>query len=248
MRQRLDGKVAIVTGGSRGIGRAIAERLGAEGAAVVIGYVDNVAAAEAAVSAVEAAGGRAVAVQALLDGPAPVRALFATAVERFGAVDILVLNAAAARFGPLESVTEEEFDQTVAVNVKATFFAFQEAAAQMADNGRIIAISAALTRVGYPNTSLYAATKGAVEQMAFSAAKELGKRGILVNVVSPGATSTDLYDSLASPAAQEAAKSRSPMGRLAEPDDIAGVVAFLASDDARWVSGQNISVSGAALW
>lgn len=248
MRQGLDGKVAIVTGGSRGIGRAIAERLAAEGAAMVIGYANDVAAAEDVVSTVESAGGRAIAVQGRLDGPAPVRALFVTAAERFGHVDILVLNAATARFGPLESVTEEEFDQTIAVNVKSTFFAFQEAAAQMADNGRVIAISAALTRVGYPNTSLYAATKGAVEQMALAAAKELGKRGILVNVVSPGATSTDLYDSLASPTAQEAAKARSPMGRLAEADDIAGVVAFLASDDARWVSGQNITVNGAALW
>ena len=244
----LSSKVAIVTGASRGIGRAIAETLGRQGASVMVSYATNSKAAEQVVSTIRAAGARAEAFGRPLDGSKPVRDLFGATLKTFGKVDILVINAALAAFGPVTTVSEVEFDKMFSVNVKAAFFAFQEAASHMSDGGRIISISAALTRVGYDNTLMYAGTKGALEQFTLAASKELGKRGILCNIVSPGATHTDLYHSLAPEAARELAKQRSPLKRLAEPQDIADVVAFLASDNARWISGENIRANGAALW
>lgn len=248
MAAKLSGKVAIVTGAGRGIGSAIARTLGSQGAAVIVNYASNHAAANETVAAIEAAGGRAVAVQAPLDGEPPVRLLFETALTTFGRVDILVNNAAVARFGPITTVTEAEFDATVAVNVKAAFFAFQQAALHMADGGRIVSISAALTRVGYDNTALYAGTKGALEQFGLAAAKELGKRGIVVNTVCPGATETELYIGLSTEAGRAAAAQRSPFGRIATPDDIADVVAMLCGPEARWLSGQILRANGAALF
>lgn len=242
------GKVAIVTGASRGIGRAIAEELGRQGASVMVNYATSEQAAAAAVAAIRAAGSEAQAVRLALDGAQPVRDLFAATLKAFGRIDILVINAASATFGPITSVSEADFDRMFAVNVKSAFFAFQEAARHMADGGRIVTISAALTAVGYDNTAMYAGTKGALEQFTLAAAKELGKRGIVCNTVSPGATDTDLYQSLATEAAREVAKQRSPFKRLAQPQDIAEVVAFLAGKGARWVSGQNIRANGAALW
>jgi len=244
----LEGKVAIVTGASRGIGRAVAETLGRQGAAVMVNYASSTEAAEEVISAIRASGSRAEALKLSLDAAQPVRDLFAATLATFSRVDILVINAALATFGPITSVTEADFDAMFAVNVKASFFAFQEAAKHMSDGGRIVSISAALTRVGYDNTLMYAGTKGALEQFTLAASKELGKRGIVCNIVSPGATHTDLYYGLASDAAREIAKQRSPFKRLAEPQDIADVVAYLVSDGARWVSGQNIRANGAALW
>jgi 3-oxoacyl-[acyl-carrier protein] reductase len=244
----LHGKVAVVTGASRGIGRAIAETLGRQGASVMVNYASSTETAEEVVNAIRAAGSRAEGLKLRLDGAQSVQDLFAATLSAFGRVDILIINAASATFGPITRVTEAEFDAMFAVNVKAAFFAFQEAAKHMQDGGRIVSISAALTRVGYDNTLMYAGTKGALEQFTLAASKELGKRGIVCNIVSPGATHTDLYHGLAPEAAREAAKQRSPFKRLAEPQDIAEVVAFLASDGARWVSGENIRANGAALW
>lgn len=215
---------------------------------MLVNYASNSAAAQEVVRAIRAAGSRAEPFKLRLDGAQSVADLFATALAAFGRIDILVLNAASATFGPVSSVTEADFDAMFAVNVKAAFFAFQQAEKHMADGGRIISISAALTAVGYDNTMMYAGTKGALEQFTLAASKELGKRGIVCNTVSPGATRTDLYHGLAPEAAREAARQRSPFKRLAEPEDIASVVAFLASEDARWVSGQNIRANGAALW
>ena len=248
MEKKLSGKVAIVTGGGRGIGRAIALALGRQGASVVVNYAQNHAAAAETVSTIEAAGSRALAVQVRLDGDAPVRALFEATLAAFGRVDILVNNAAVARFAPITSVTEVEFDATIAVNVKAAFFAFQQAALHMADGGRIVSISAAMTAVGYENTVLYAGTKGALEQFGQAAAKELGKRGIVINTVCPGATETELYVGLSSEAGRAEAAKRSPFGRIATPDDIADVVVFLCGPDARWLSAQTLRANGAALF
>jgi 3-oxoacyl-[acyl-carrier protein] reductase len=244
----LHGKVAVVTGASRGIGRAIAETLGRQGASVMVNYASSTETAEEVVRTIRAAGSRAEGLKLQLDGAQSARDLFAATLATFGRVDILIINAASATFGPVTNVTEAQFDAMFAVNVKAAFFAFQEAAKHMADGGRIVSISAALTRVGYDNTLMYAGTKGALEQFTLAASKELGKRGIVCNIVSPGATHTDLYHGLAPEAAREVAKQRSPFKRLAEPQDIADVVAFLASDGARWVSGENIRANGAALW
>ena len=248
MDRPLAGKVAIVTGGSRGIGRAAAEALGQRGATVVVNYAERADAAAEVVAAIEAAGGRALAVQERLDGPEPVRRLFEATIEAFGGVDLLVLNAGTARFAPVDTFDEAEVDAMLATNVKATFFAFQEAARHLRDGGRIVAVSAAMTAVGYPNTLLYAGTKGAIEQFALAASKELGGRGITVNVVAPGATETDLYLGLSTEASRKVAADRSPMGRLATPADIGDAIAMLCSDETRWVSGQIIRVNGAALW
>jgi 3-oxoacyl-[acyl-carrier protein] reductase len=248
MLGKLSGKVAIVTGAGRGIGRAIAQALGRQGASVIVNYARNHTAAKETVAAIEAEGSRALAVQALLDGEAPVRALFDATLAAFGQVDILVNNAAVARFAPISSVTEAEFDSTIAVNVKAAFFAIQQAALRMADGGRIVSISAAMTAVGYENTVLYAGTKGALEQFGQAAAKELGKRGIVVNTVCPGATETELYLGISTDAGRAAAAQRSPFGRIAKPDDIADVVAFLCAPEARWLSGETLRANGAALF
>jgi 3-oxoacyl-[acyl-carrier protein] reductase len=244
----LEGKVAIVTGAGRGIGRAIAETLGERGATVVVNFAHDQAAANNVVKAIKDRGSDAIALQAKLDGPQPVELLFSTTLKTFGQIDILVNNAGIGLFGPVTSVTEEAFDALFAVNVKAVFFAMQQAAIHMADGGRIINISAAMTAVGYDNTMMYAGSKGAIEQFSLAAAKELGKRGIVVNTVSPGATDTELYHSLSTPEGRSVAAQRSPFKRIAEPRDIADVVAFLAGPDARWLSGQNLRVNGAALW
>jgi 3-oxoacyl-[acyl-carrier protein] reductase len=248
MSGKLSGKIAIVTGGGRGIGSAIARGLGREGASVVVNYASNEAAAHDTVAAVEVEGSRAIAVKGRLRDAASVAALFDTTRAAFGGVDILINNAGIARFGPIGTVTEAEFDETFAVNVKAAFFAFQQAAAHMSDGGRIISISAALTAVGYDNTALYAGTKGALEQFSQAAAKELGKRGIVVNVVCPGATDTELYMSVSSEAGRTAAAQRSPFGRIGTPEDIADVVVMLCGPEARWLSGQTLRANGAALF
>lgn len=244
----LSGKVAIVTGAARGIGRAIAEGLGRRGASILVNHASNAEAASEAVDRVRSAGGEAESLQLRLNDAASARQLFDAATDRWGRVDILVLNAAVARFGPITGFSESDFDEMFAANAKAPFFAIQQAATRMAEGGRIIGISASLTGVGYDNTCLYAGTKGALEQITLAASKELGKRGITCNCVSPGAVDTDLYRSLASEASRDAARQRSPFKRLGEPMDIAEVVAFLAGDGGRWVSGQNIRVNGAALW
>ena len=244
----LSGKVAIVTGAARGIGRAVAETLGGRGARVLVNYASNSDAATQVVQAIRSAGGEAEALEVRLQDAATAKQLFDAALKLWNRVDILVLNAGVARFGPMTAFSEEDFDQMFAANAKAPFFALQQAATRMSEGGRIISISASLTGVGYDNTALYAGTKGALEQFTLAASKELGKRGITCNCVSPGATDTDLYRGLAPEAAQQAARQRSPFKRLGEPGEIAEVVAFLASDGGRWVSGQNIRVNGAALW
>jgi 3-oxoacyl-[acyl-carrier protein] reductase len=244
----LSGRVAIVTGAGRGIGRAVAEALGKRGASVLVNHASNTDAAMQVVERIRSAGGQAEGLELRLQDAASAMKLFDAAVNRWGRVDILVLNAGVARFGPITGFSEDDFDQMFAANAKAPFFAIQQAATRMSEGGRIIGISASLTGVGYDNTCLYAGTKGALEQFTLAAAKELGKRGITCNCVSPGAIDTDLYRSLAPEPAREAARQRSPFKRLGEPPDIAEVVAFLAGDGGRWVSGQNIRVNGAALW
>lgn len=230
------------------LGVPLRKRSGRQGASVIVNYARNHTAAKETVAAIEAEGSPALAVQAVLDGEAPVRALFDATLAAFGQVDILVNNAAVARFAPISSVTEAEFDSTIAVNVKAAFFAIQQAALRMADGRRIVSISAAMTAVGYENTVLYAGTKGALEQFGQAAAKELGKRGIVVNTVCPGATETELYLGISTEAGGAAAAQRSPFGRIAKPDDIADVVAFLCAPEARWLSGETLRANGAALF
>lgn len=242
----LAGKVAIVTGGSRGIGRAIALRLARDGAAVAVNYARNVEAAREVVAAIENEGGTALAVPADLTDLNALRRLFDEAVTALGGLDILVNNAGTAAFTPLADVTDEEFDAQFALNVRAVFFCLQEAARRMRDGGRIVNISSGITILGGAGAAVYAGGKGAVEQFTLAAAKELGPRGITVNTVSPGMTRTDLLDQVVPPEAQAQMAQSAPLGRLGEPEDVADVVAFLCRPEGRWVTGQNIRANGGA--
>jgi 3-oxoacyl-[acyl-carrier protein] reductase len=243
----LSGKVAIVTGGARGIGRAIAEVLGSRGASVVVNYLSNQAKAAETVGAIERAGSNAIAIRADVSRADDVRRLFDECIGRFGRLDILVNNAATASFEPIERVTEAEFDRIFATNVKGVFLCLQEAVRKIADGGRIVNISSGITILGDSNGSVYSASKGAIEQFTLSAAKELGARGITVNTVSPGFTNTELFAETASPELKARAASSSPLGRIGEPRDIADVIAFLAGDEGRWITGQHIRATGGAV-
>lgn len=241
---KLDGKTALVTGSSRGIGRGIALALAAEGARVAVHYAGNEAAAKEAVGAIEAAGGRAFAIRAELGLPGDADALWAAFDEHAEGLDILVNNAGIAGPGLIHEVTEADYDRVFAVNAKAPFFVIQKGLERLRDGGRIINLSSGVTKVAFPGMTSYAASKGAVEVLTLTLAKTLGPRGITVNAVSPGTIETDIHPWLADPAARAHAAGFSVFDRVGQPDDVADVVAFLASDDARWITGQNIDVSG----
>lgn len=243
----LDGKSAVVTGGSRGIGRAIVRRLAAEGAAVVFSYYENQQAAEEVMAAATGAGGRAVALRADQGSPGDQRRLLTEADRLHGGLDILVNNAALARGQRLADVTEDEFDRTMAVNAKGPFFAMQHAARLMRDGGRIINISTLSTALPEGGAGLYVASKGALEQFTKTISRELGRRGITVNAISPGATDTAALRGENPEAAIDAYVRFTALRRLGQPDDIASVVAFLAGPDAAWVTGENLRVSGGLL-
>jgi 3-oxoacyl-[acyl-carrier protein] reductase len=244
---RLVEKVVLVTGASRGIGRAIAVRLGGDGASVVVNYSGSHDVAGEAVAAIEKAGGRAIAVQADVGKIADVERLFDETFQKFGKLDILVNNAGVMFNKLVAEVTEEEFDRVFAVNVKGTFFACQQAAKRMADGGRIINFSSSTTAMMLPTYGAYVATKGAVEQISRVLAKELGSRGITVNVVSPGPTDTELFGQGKTDQDKQRFAQMAAIGRLGQPKDIADVVALLVSDDAGWITGQNIRANGGLI-
>ncbi|MET9025659.1 glucose 1-dehydrogenase [Nocardia sp. NPDC004168] len=239
--------VAIVTGGSRGIGRAIAERLGARGAAVVVNYRSNRQAAEQVVADIEGSGGQAWAVRADVADPAGPRRLFDAAEERFGGVDVFVNNAGVARFGSIAEATDEDFELMFAVNTKATFVALREAAKRLRDNGRIVVVSSGATLTHRPGSGVYGASKAAVEQLVRVLARELGPRGITANSVLPGAVRTDALAASGVIGANQQTLQSIPLGRMGEPDDIADVVGFLASEEARWITGASVPVGGGAF-
>ena len=241
----LDNKTALVTGGSRGIGRAIALRLAADGAQVVLTYAVNSAAAADVVAAITTAGGQAWAVAADLRFPAAASELLAQAESLAGPLDILVNNAAHAPTALLADCSDEEFASTMTVNVMSPFILMRDAARKMRDGGRIINISTLNTVLISPGTTAYAASKAALELMTRVAAAELGSRGITVNSVSPGATDTDMFRT-ANPAegTYERVAAMTPLGRIGQPADVASVVAFLAGPDSRWLTGQNLRASG----
>jgi 3-oxoacyl-[acyl-carrier protein] reductase len=241
------GKVAIVTGASRGIGRAIAERLARDGCTVAVNYARSREEAEQVVAEIAARGGRAFALQGDLGDSSDVRRIVHGTVERCGRLDVLVNNAAIAPMRPTSDVTEDELRRVFAVNAFGPFLAMQEAARVLPRGGRIVNVSSGATTVGFPSMSAYLASKAALEQMSLVFANELGAQGINVNTILVGVTQTrmlDEADAFFSPEVRSAMVQRTPLGRLGEPADIADVVAFLSSDDARWITGQSIRVDG----
>ena len=240
----LKDKVALVTGASRGIGRAVAETLAASGAAVAVNYVADQAAARTAAEGIASAGGRARIFQADLASSGQVEHLFNGVLDAFGRLDILVNNAGLARYGPIRDYSVEDFDRLMAVNVRGPFLTCRQAAHQMADGGAIINITSTVTRVMLPNYGVYAATKGALEQMTRVLAKELGPRSITVNAVAPGPTDTALFRHGKTETQIKNLAGMAALGRLGTPLDTARVVAFLAGPQGRWISGQIIPVNG----
>ncbi|GAA1936303.1 SDR family oxidoreductase [Streptomyces durmitorensis] len=243
----LTGRTALVTGASRGIGQAIAVRLAAKGALALVHFGTDEDGAAATVKEIERAGGSALAVGAELGADDDVETLFA-GVEACLAgrpLDILVNNAAAVPAGPLGSTTRAEFDRLFAVNVRAPYFIIQRALPLLRDGGRIITMSSVAARSAFPTQTSFAMTKGAVETMSMTLANELGPRGITVNAVAPGTTRTATNGAaFEAPGLAEFIVGATALGRLGGPDDVADVVAFLASDEARWITGQVIDASG----
>ncbi|MBV6702786.1 SDR family oxidoreductase [Kitasatospora aureofaciens] len=248
----LAGKTALVTGGSRGIGRGIAERLGRDGALVAVHYGSNAAAAEEVVKTIEQAGGRAFAIGAELGVPGDAQALWAAfdrgLAEHGGGegLDILVNNAGIGLFGRIHEVAEDGFDRVFAVNAKAPFFIAQHGLDRLRDGGRIVNVSSGVTRVAFPSAIAYSMTKGALNTLTLTLAQELGARRITVNSVLPGIVPTDINPWLDDAQQQVRVAGYTALNRVAEVADIADVVAFLASDDSRWITGQNLDATGGA--
>ena len=240
----LAGKTALVTGAATGIGKAIAAALAAAGASVVINHNHMPEPAGQAVAEITAAGGTAVAVAADVSIRAEYQAMVDQMLAGFGRWDILVNNAAVAITKPFGHITEADFDLSFAVNVKGVFHGLQLAWEHLADGGRIITVSSSTTALMLPGYAVYDATKGAVEQFTHILSREFGPRGITVNAVSPGATETETYRTGKSEQFLAGLEAMRAFGRLGRPDEIAAVVAFLASDAARWVTAQNIRVNG----
>jgi 3-oxoacyl-[acyl-carrier protein] reductase len=240
----LAGKVALVTGGATGIGRAIAAALAADGAHVVVNHPHTPDKADTVVTEIKSAGGSASAIAADVTDRTEFEAMTGRILGEFGRWDVLVNNAAVAITKPFGDITEAEFDHSFAVNVKGAFNGLQLAWRHLADGGRIISISSSTTALMLPGYAVYDATKGAVEQLTHVLAEEFGGRGITVNTVSPGATETETYRDGKSKEFLASLEQMSVFGRLGQPGEIAAVVAFLASGPAGWVTGQNIRVNG----
>lgn len=242
--QKLTGKVALVTGSSRGIGRNIAEELALQGAKVIINYAGNSEKAIAVVAAIKKQGGEATAIQADISQVVEVERLFQRAMEAYGKIDILVNNAGIMITKPITAITEEDFDRIFAVNVKGTYFACQQVARHMAANGRIINFSTSVAGLMFPAYSIYAGTKGAVEQFTRQLAKEFGPKGITINAVAPGPVNTELFTVGKTKEQIETLTTMNAFGRLGETADIAKVVLWLAGQEAQWITGQTIRVNG----
>ncbi len=242
-----NGKVAIVTGASRGIGAAVAERLAADGFTVVVNYSGNAAAAEAVVQAIESRGGRALTAKADVSDAGAVRRMFDAAEAAFGGVDVLVNNAGIMTLAPVADTDDEAFDRLVTINLKGSFNTLREAARRLRDGGRIVNFSSSVVGLLQPTYGVYAATKAAVEALTGVLTKELRGRSITVNAIAPGPTATELFTTGKSPELMDRLARLAPLERLGEPADIANAVAFLAGPDGAWVNGQTLRVNGGII-
>jgi 3-oxoacyl-[acyl-carrier protein] reductase len=245
--KKLAGKVAVVTGASKGIGAEIAKQLAAEGAAVVVNYSSSKAGADRVVGEIVERGGKAVAVQANVAEEADIRRLFAEAKRAFGRLDVLVNNAGIYEFAPLEAVTAEHFHKQFNLNVLGLILGTQEAAKHFGpEGGSVINISSVAATARLPNASVYSATKGAVDAATRSLAAELGSRKIRVNSINPGMVETEGVHSagIAESDFRRQVESQTPLGRIGQPQDIAPAAVFLASNDSAWITGETFSISG----
>ncbi|HEY5745571.1 MAG TPA: SDR family oxidoreductase [Chryseolinea sp.] len=240
----LQEKVILVTGASKGIGAAVARQLASDGASLIVNYAGDKAGADQLVAELKAKGTNAIAVQADVSKSAEVKQMFDTALAHFGRIDVLVNNAGVMITKLLKDTTDEDFTRQFDINVRGVFNTLREAATRLADHGTIINFSTSVNRIMLPTYSTYVATKAAVEQLTRVFAKEVGGRGINVNSVSPGPTNTELFTKGKTDETIARLASLSAFNRIGQPDDIAKVVSFLASDGAKWISAQNIGING----
>jgi 3-oxoacyl-[acyl-carrier protein] reductase len=243
---KLTGKVAVVTGASKGIGAAIAKSLAAEGASVVVNYASSKAGADSVVASIQAAGGKAVAAGGDVSKGAEAQSIIDAAMKHFGRLDILVNNSGVYEFSPIEAITEEQFHKIFNINVLGVLLTTQAAAKHIGEGGSIINIGSGVSRITPPNSAVYTATKGALDAITGVLAKELGPKRIRVNSINPGIVETEGTHSAGFIGSdfEKALVAQTPLGRAGQPDDIATVATFLASDDAKWLTGELIIASG----
>jgi len=244
---KLEGKVAVVTGASKGIGAAIAKQLAVEGAAVVVNYSSSKEGADRVVAEITKSGGRAVAVHANVAKQADIDRLFAESKKAFGAVDVLVNNAGIYEFSPIEGITEEHFHKQFNLNVLGLLLASQAAVKEFGPTGgSIVNVSSIVSTLGVPGAAVYSGTKGAVDAITRSLSKELGPRGIRVNAINPGMIETEGVHTagIAESEMRKQTEAQTPLGRIGQPQDIATVAAFFASSDSAWITGQTVNIAG----
>ena len=243
---KLTGKVAVVTGASKGIGAAIAKSLAAEGAAVIVNYASGKAGADAVVSAITTAGGKALAVRADVSKATDARGLIDAAIKNFGRLDILVNNSGVYEFSPIESFTEEQFHKIFNINVLGLLLTTRAAVPHLGEGASIINIGSVVSSLTPPNSAVYTATKGAVDAISGVLAKELGVRKIRVNSINPGMVETEGVHAAGFIGSdfEKGAVAQTPLGRIGQVDDIAGVATFLASNESKWVTGELVRVGG----
>ncbi len=247
MSKKLSGKVAIVTGASKGIGAAIAKHLAAEGASVTVNYATSKESADRVVESIERDGGKAIAIQANIAQPADIQKLFTTTLKTFGRVDILINNAGVYEFGSLESVTPDSFHRIFDLNVLGLILASQEAAKHFGSNGgSIVNISSVSSTLTFPETTVYSASKAAVDAITKCLSKELGPRKIRVNAINPGMVETEGVHAAGIDTSdfRKQVETQAPLGRIGQPEDIAPAVVFLTSDEASWITGETLFISG----
>jgi 3-oxoacyl-[acyl-carrier protein] reductase len=246
MNRKLESKIAVVTGASKGIGAAIAKSLAAEGASVVVNYASSKTGADAVVAAITAAGGRAVAVPGDVSKAGEAQGIIQAAIQNYGRLDILVNNSGVYEFAPIEAITEEHFHRHFNINVLGLLLVTQAAVKYLGEAGSIINIGSVVSRITPPNNAVYSGTKAAVDAITGVLSRELGPKKIRVNTVSPGIVETEGTHSggFIGSEFEKAALAQTPLGRIGQPSDIASIAVFLASEDSAWLTGERLLASG----